>query len=39
MNTSFNVNMDRISNNKSNYIVKQADILDENRIVLYKKGK
>ena len=37
MNTSFNVNVDRM--NKSSYIVKQAEILDENRIVLYKKGK
>ena len=25
--------------NKSVVIVKQADILDENRIVLYKRGK
>jgi hypothetical protein len=37
MNTSFNVTNDRM--NKSSYIVKQAEILDENRIVLYKKGK
>mmetsp|Transcript_17341 Transcript_17341/g.16546 ORF Transcript_17341/g.16546 Transcript_17341/m.16546 type:complete len:177 (+) Transcript_17341:387-917(+) len=37
MNTTFNVTRDGIS--KSAYVVKQADILDENRIVLYKKGK
>lgn len=40
MNTSFNIMQDRMSSKNSlSYIVKQADILDENRIVLYKKGK
>lgn len=37
MNTSFSSMGDR--GNKFANIVRQADILDENRIVLYKRGK